>query len=860
MRVVLVGAELEENLSVRYLWGALERAGHEVSMVAFNAPDELARAARDIARSGAALAAFSMVFTARAREFAELAQAARAVGFRGHLTAGGHFAAFHAAELLRDVSAFDSIGIGEGEELLVALAANLNSPEQVSGLVWRDGDRIVQNPPAEKPVELDSLAPPRRKEPPDDILSLPIVNLLGSRGCTHACAFCSIAAWHRMTAGPRLRVRAPERVAEEIATLYRQGVRVFNFHDDNFFLPRRDDMLARVRALTEALDRRGVGRIAFAVKARPGSVDEELFSLLRDAGMFRVFLGIEAGTDDSLRRLGRGQTFADNERAPDIVHRLDLHACFNLLLLNPDSTLEDLEANVAFLRAHPRNPMNFCRTEVYAGTPLERKLMRAGRLEGSYWGWDYRIADPRAQRAFEVITRVFETRNYGLTALHHLTMAVDYEHQLLAHFFGRDDGLRQRVKQFIVEVNHNTCGHLERLVDGVRRSEALDALTSRLARSVEKDNRRLSARAYRLLAEIRHRAAGPSIGRSSPARAWARRVAVVGAAATLGLPAVATEPGAKIEPMAMPEVVPTKKKGQRKSDHAKKPPVTVPYRTEMAPEWRTQVSEMAPSPTPWSPAPMPPRLPLGDASLLKPQFARETLPSLAPEIPLGDGFAAELWTDYRGCVIGANVLTPSRGAVPMESANLMHDLLMTQCYDFRVARDKFFVFSFTPEEVDQVCTPEVLRRRKKAKVEEHSAKPPSESFVKEMLSWPQDEPSLLPPTGAAPSGTSERDATAKSVAFGQEDAVLDSEVYRQFVAKTLPLIRQQLPKDQPLEIEMLIAADGSVAQATVLRPYIDSEATRKALHDTIAKQHYELAHPRRVLIRILLPPREKRGP
>jgi len=42
-----------------------------------------------------------------------------------------------------------------------------------------------------------------------------------------------------------------------------------------------------------------------------------------------------------------------------------------MLLLNPDSTLEDFRANVAFLRGHCGNPMNFCRTEIYAGTPLE---------------------------------------------------------------------------------------------------------------------------------------------------------------------------------------------------------------------------------------------------------------------------------------------------------------------------------------------------------------------------------------------------------------------------------------------------------------------------------------------------------
>jgi len=40
--------------------------------------------------------------------------------------------------------------------------------------------------------------------------------------------------------------------------------------------------------------------------------------------------------------------------------------------------------------------MNFCRTEVYVGTPLMRRLEREGRLVGDVFGWDYAIADPRA--------------------------------------------------------------------------------------------------------------------------------------------------------------------------------------------------------------------------------------------------------------------------------------------------------------------------------------------------------------------------------------------------------------------------------------------------------------------------------
>src|ERR1041385_6506469 len=98
MKISLVGAELEENLGLRYMASALERDGYEVDIVAFNSDEDVGRAAAQIVASGAAIAGLSMVFTGRAREFCRLAEALREQGFRGHILAGGHFASFRSEE------------------------------------------------------------------------------------------------------------------------------------------------------------------------------------------------------------------------------------------------------------------------------------------------------------------------------------------------------------------------------------------------------------------------------------------------------------------------------------------------------------------------------------------------------------------------------------------------------------------------------------------------------------------------------------------------------------------------------------------------------------------------------------------
>jgi hypothetical protein len=109
MNIALVGAECEENLALRYIRTALEKRRHRVTQITFNGEADTAAAAECLARSGAGLAGFSMVFTYRAVEFAALGRRSHELGFRGHLVAGGHFAAFNVGAPLGDVPAFDSV-------------------------------------------------------------------------------------------------------------------------------------------------------------------------------------------------------------------------------------------------------------------------------------------------------------------------------------------------------------------------------------------------------------------------------------------------------------------------------------------------------------------------------------------------------------------------------------------------------------------------------------------------------------------------------------------------------------------------------------------------------------------------------
>jgi radical SAM superfamily enzyme YgiQ (UPF0313 family) len=85
------------------------------------------------------------VFQLRGREYYDLGRALRRDGYRGHITAGGHFATFAYKEILRDLPELDSIVRHEAEETIVELADALGrgaTPDElarISGMVVRGG-------------------------------------------------------------------------------------------------------------------------------------------------------------------------------------------------------------------------------------------------------------------------------------------------------------------------------------------------------------------------------------------------------------------------------------------------------------------------------------------------------------------------------------------------------------------------------------------------------------------------------------------------------------------------------------------------------------------------------------------------
>jgi hypothetical protein len=123
-----------------------------------------------------------------------------------------------------------------------------------------------------------------------------------TRGCPFICEFCNV--WKVF--GRRMRTKPVAQVVEEITTLYRHGVRVVSFCEDNFYGARKycKETLAALIALHERL---GEQLHYYAEISINIAHDEAVLEQLSRAGFAGLFIGVESPNTESLEESAKVQ-------------------------------------------------------------------------------------------------------------------------------------------------------------------------------------------------------------------------------------------------------------------------------------------------------------------------------------------------------------------------------------------------------------------------------------------------------------------------------------------------------------------------------------------------------------------------
>jgi radical SAM superfamily enzyme YgiQ (UPF0313 family) len=161
-----------------------------------------------------------------------------------------------------------------------------------------------------------------------------------ARGCPWACDFCCHSAFW----GRRVRFRDPGVVADEAADLVGRGCDLLYLTDSTFTLDP-----ARVRAIADAFEARGVDRATFAVETRIDRLDDAVLADLARAGVRIVALGVEAVSAEVLAGVRDKRQADPVETVRDAVRRIrahGMHAYASLVLGMPGETAESLHSLV----------------------------------------------------------------------------------------------------------------------------------------------------------------------------------------------------------------------------------------------------------------------------------------------------------------------------------------------------------------------------------------------------------------------------------------------------------------------------------------------------------------------------------
>ncbi len=416
----------EEHLGMGYLAASLRENGHEVDILDGSAEGLGHReTAREIwkRRHQFDMLGLSCLFADSLKITGRLASWLKNKGLRQHITVGGHPPTFVYREILEKWPAIDSVVIGEGEDTLRELADALDrerSFSAIAGLAAREDGEIVIGPPRPMLQNLDSLPFPARDTVAQHNQTTPITtaSILKSRGCYWRCSFCDTSAFYRLSAGRPWRSRTPGLVVDEMEQLVREhGVRHIRFWDDNFIGPGRLGKRLAGQLATEILERDL--KMSYSMECRVNDIDPELFSRLKESGLTRVFLGIESGIQRSLDTFNKGVSVAQNAAAIAMLRELGLDVRVGFILFDPYTTLEELSANMEWLRTNVgpvssirkilTQPLNIL--EVYEGAPIIDRLRQEGLLRGDFTGYRYQFADRRVNALVKTL-RVLQAAGF----------------------------------------------------------------------------------------------------------------------------------------------------------------------------------------------------------------------------------------------------------------------------------------------------------------------------------------------------------------------------------------------------------------------------------------------------------------
>ena len=206
----------------------------------------------------------------------------------------------------------------------------------------------------------------------------PVTVMLTSRGCPHTCAYyCA----YPLLAGSRLRVRSLDNVVEEIKYLRDQyGVKAIDFRDALFTCSKQ-----RTREFAEKLIANNL-KIIWSCETRLDQIDQELLSIMYQAGLRNINVGIESSNPEILKKSQRLPVL--NVYQDEMVaycHKLGVTVAAFYLIGLEDDTKESILETIKYAKRLNTLVAQFAIVTPYPGTRFFEKLEKEGAVFNRNW-------------------------------------------------------------------------------------------------------------------------------------------------------------------------------------------------------------------------------------------------------------------------------------------------------------------------------------------------------------------------------------------------------------------------------------------------------------------------------------------
>jgi len=261
-----------------------------------------ATVAAAVAREQPDMVGISSLFSPYYREVLSCAAAIRELLPVPIVVGGSHVSC--APETILASPHVDFVIRGEGERPLVELLRTWQRGgpyDRVVNLGWKRDGQMIFNPMAENFPISEIPSPDYGDFDPNQYCydGRPVCMILTSRGCPHRCGFCSV---HR-TFGRRYRRRSTTAVVMEMEMRYAEGVRVFDFEDDNLTFDQAG-MKKLCQRIGDTFQGRDIQLLAMnGISYR--SLDQEVLTLMWQAGFTHLNLALVSSNEEVLTAYSR---------------------------------------------------------------------------------------------------------------------------------------------------------------------------------------------------------------------------------------------------------------------------------------------------------------------------------------------------------------------------------------------------------------------------------------------------------------------------------------------------------------------------------------------------------------------------